>query len=327
MYLFLSFKNPVLLSAIYTYFKLLVTLLKYGRLRHSGFNFNSARTQVLSGLMGKITAEHYTQQYHTQVTGIRKLLWENPFLRSLLAQAAFIKNSYQIKGGHVHVPGLNLTYIRIPKAGSTSLSYSLLIRLIPDLKEKKPNPIQVNFLADTTAETHIKSGSQNSIWFTVVRDPFARMVSVYRDFFENASADFLYQDYLFGIFSRDLTFREFIQRLSLIPDALKDQHVKPQYMFLRYYKQNNISPRVFTLENTQALSEFLENYQLELPTLNKSRLVYDHRLYYDAETLELVFRIYKADVDQFGYFQNYLSLKDFLIKNPGELTALQPDVG
>jgi hypothetical protein len=169
---------------------------------------------------------------------------------------------------------------------------------------------QVNFLADSRLESHVQKSSDTT-FFTVVRDPFERIVSVYLDFFQRHADPFLYEDYLFGIFHRSMNFSEFIDRLTLIPDWLKDQHLRPQHTFLRYYRRKNIQPLVLRLEETTQLTEFLSHHGLSLPRLNAAA-PYDYRSYYSADSFHKVAAIYEKDIAQLGYEKEQASLKKFL---------------
>jgi hypothetical protein len=233
----------------------------------------------------------------------------------LLGQVAFIKNSFSTKGGHLSAPGIKLTYIRNPKAASTSLAYFMLNALYPEIKNYRISAEKINILTDINLSTEVKASEKSFACFTVVRNPFARLVSVYRSFFEKASAQFIYDDYLFGILKKDISFAEFVNALQIIPNVLKDQHVKPQHGLLRYYRKKNIDVQVFHLESPEVLKLFLSRYSASLLTLNKDELPYDYRSYYDADMLEKVYRIYQRDIKYFGYEQEYLELRSALSKS------------
>jgi hypothetical protein len=144
-----------------------------------------------------------------------------------------------------------------------------------------------------------------------VRNPFERLVSVYRDFFETRNSNFIYHDYLFGIFPQSISFTEFVNRISVIPDALKDQHMKPQHCFLKFYEQKNIAVTILKLEETENVNLFLQHYSLQLPHLNKSGIAYDYRNYYTLETLRKASGIYQADIENFGYKKELAELQEY----------------
>lgn len=266
------------------YFQLLRLVIQHGKFRHSGENFNQTRQQSLKEL----------QEF---IPSIDSHKLNSSTTNSIIAQAAFIKNSFQQKGSHLSAG--QLSYIRIPKSASTSMSAALLEKIYPTLSQYKLDEVQINFLTDVNLQVHLEDVSKT--YFTIVRNPFGRLVSVYRDFFENKGSHFIYRDYLFGILPQSLTFSEFVNRISCIPDRLKDQHIKPQHLFLQYYEKQNISVKVFKLEDPEQLNAFLKEHALQLPHLNKSQRGYDYRQYYTPALLKKVSTLYQSDLEKFGY--------------------------
>jgi len=271
-------------ASIPQYFQLLRLVTQHGRFRHSGENFNQTRQESLKEL----------QEF---IPSIESHSLDSGTTNSFIAQAAFIKNSFQQKGGHLTAG--QLSYIRIPKSASTSMSAALLEKVYPTLSQRKLNGVQINFLTDATLQVHLEDVSRT--YFTIVRNPFSRLASVYRDFYENKDSHFIYRDYLFGILPQTLTFSEFVDRISCIPDRLKDQHIKPQHLFLQYYVKQNISVKVFKLEDPEKLNAFLKEHSLQLPHLNKSQVGYDYRQYYTPSLLKKVSALYQSDLEKFGY--------------------------
>lgn len=274
------------------YIQLATQILKNGTLRSGRQNFNAERAKNLETLQEFIPEGRTVQQRNSF-----------PYL---LAQAAFIRASFRKKGGHIRVG--DLAYIRIPKSANTSVSYAMLIKKYPALQEKNPNETQINFLADVNLLS-VKEVA-NERFFTVVRNPFARIVSVYRDFFETNRGQFMYEDYLFGILKHDLSFAAFVDRISKIPDKLKDQHLKPQHLFTEPYERLGIAVQFFQLEDSPALKSFLNENEMELTHHNKSGAAYDYTQYYTRDLLQQVYALYQTDIEKFGYGQVYELLKD-----------------
>jgi hypothetical protein len=294
------------------YFYLLKTIIHHGRLQHSGYNFNENRKKNLSDLTDFTTkADNSTALYHVSFP-INSWIWKNSYMRNIVSQASYLKNCFKKKGGHLHISAVNLCYIRIPKAANTSLSFVMLEAIYPSLGKKDLHSWQINALTDIHLRSSLTLQERSSALFTIVRNPFARLISAYRAFFKNQSDFFIYQDYLFGIFSKTITFKEFVKRLQYIPDSLKDQHLKPQHHFLKFYETKKLTVTVLKLEEPKQIQAFLTNYQLTLPTLNKSKEPYDYRMYYDDETLNIAYLIYKQDILRFNYNQEYETLKIFV---------------
>lgn len=268
------------------YLQFLNLILRNGRWRSSGPDFNRNRAQTLEPLQ-----EFIPQQARANVEV------KATYLR---AQAAYIASAFRLKGGHLRYD--NLGYIRIPKAANTSLSYAMLLKQYPALENLALDETQVNALTDVNLKRLDEAGPES--FFTVVRNPFARLVSVYRDFFEGGRSgkqDFMYADYLFGMLKADISFAEFVHRISTIPDRLKDQHFKPQHLFIEPYEKRGFAVQVFQLEKAEPLTQFLNNHGMQLGHRNRSRESYDYRHYYTPALLQQVYAIYRTDVERYGY--------------------------
>lgn len=287
-------------------FKLTSRMLTHGKLHQTGPDYSAMRMKTLSELATFCPPGLLEEAY------ARQTIVKNPYLKSCLAQAAFFKNALKAQAGHLCFPAVRLAYIRIPKAGSTALSYAILKGRFPDLEGKHLTAEKINFLADVNLASEIIGPEKATTFFTVVRNPFRRIVSFYYNFFERAGKEFVYEDYLFGIFRNDMSFKTFVKLVEVIPDRLKDQHVRPQHVFLKYYEKRNVRLITFRLEEASPLREFLSDFGLSADVINKSDGIHDYRHYYDQETLEVVYRIYRKDVSKFGYADEYAALQRFV---------------
>ena len=270
------------------YLQLTWLILSHGRLKHSGEDFNKIREESLKGLQDFIPSRAAQSVNSTSPS-------KNAVTRNLIAQASYIKNPRHISGGHLSFN--DLSYIRIPKAASTSMSKEVLEKMYPTLNQKNISEAQINFLTDLNLQSETLN---TSVFFTIVRNPFARLVSVYRDLFENKN-HYIYSDYLFGILPQQISFPEFVERIARIPDRLKDQHLRPQHAFLKYYEQKNLEVKVFKLEEPEALIQFLNQHGMNLQHMNRSVEPYDYKSYYNEHTMKQVSEIYEVDIIRFGY--------------------------
>lgn len=269
-------------------------------MRYCGENFNQNREASLRDLQEFIPNLPQEQVVAQTITSPPQS--KNTIIRNLTGQLAFLKSSLKIKGGHLTTD--TLSYIRIPKSANTSLSKGMLEKKYPSLKQKTITEKQINFLTDANLQTRIEGPS---ILFTIVRNPFSRLVSVYRDFFENKS-NYIYHDYLFGILQPTISFSEFVDRIINIPDRLKDQHFRPQHTFLKYYEKENLDIKIFKLEEPEKITQFLSQHEVQLFHLNKSNEQYNYQSYYTVETLAKVSELYSIDVKRFGYEHVHLEL-------------------
>lgn len=258
-------------------------------------DFHALRNETLQGI------EHYLpHSYSTDPS--RKWILKNPVLFNILATAAQIKKCFKDRGGHLSAVNQKLFYVRIPKAASTSIASEMLGLSKPELKSKSLTPAQLNFLADAWLKTDVDEVTALT-GFTLVRNPLKRLVSVYHDIFESGSdKPYIYQNYLGGVLPKSLSFEEFVSRIYLIPDRLKDQHFKPQHLFIKPYKKQGIEVRVFKLEEPQPIQEFLAQYAITLPSINRGT-AYNYKAYYSEKSLKLCLKMYIHDFELFGYEQ------------------------
>lgn len=262
-------------------------------LREHRLDFAAWRAESLKGL------EHLLPEPH-QITSTDKGLSKNPVLFNLLASASQVKNSFKEEGGHLHSTQHKLFYIRIPKAASTSISSQMLALINPKTKHELLSPTQLNFITDAWLKTEINEVNQH-IGFTVVRNPLERLVSVYKDIFLNTDEKpFIYQNYLGGILPKNLSFDEFVNRISRIPDRLKDQHFKPQHLFVRPYLKKGIDVKIFKLEKPELIMEFMAGYGMDFPHINKSSST-DYMDLYSTKTLKIVQNMYVHDFKLYDY--------------------------
>jgi hypothetical protein len=184
--------------------------------------------------------------------------------------------------------------------------------MYPSLSQIPISDEQINYLTDVNVLLSV-TGNDSNTYFTLVRNPLARLASVYHSFFEKENT-FIYSNYLFGIFTPNLTFKEFVKRLATIPDRFKDQHLKPQSCFLEYYSSKEILVVALKLEEPEAIHDFLSPFKLSLPHLNKSES-FQYLNYYDIETYKLATAIYQNDITRFGYSHDVERLKSEIQKS------------
>lgn len=281
------------------YLQLAAQIVRFGTLKGHGRNFRKSRARSLESL------QEFVPQNVQAGSEAKAASDKQSSLNNLTGQLAFIRHAFKTKGGHLCAS--DLAYVRIPKAANTSISYAMLIKKYPSLEARNPDETQINFLTDVNLKK--ESETESETIFTVVRNPFARLVSVYRDFFENNDSDFLYADYLFGILKPEISFAEFVSRISRIPDRLKDQHFRPQHLFVQPYEKSGHTVKWFKLEKPETLGQFLHEHDMKLVHRNKSRDAYRYEEYYTSELLEQVYEIYYSDIKKFGYQSQYEALR------------------
>jgi hypothetical protein len=160
-------------------------------------------------------------------------------------------------------------------------------------------------------------------FFTFVRNPLSRLVSCYEDkvLFNNDNnklAEFYFEGYPFNI-KANMPFKEFISVICKIPHFLADRHFKSQAFTLRI---NNIDTiQIGNVEHMMVdWKIFSEKYHINphMVHLNKNNrsiskndIPYYYE-YYDLRTCRKIYRKFKKDIHNFGYYNDFLDLITYL---------------
>ena len=173
--------------------------------------------------------------------------------------------------------------------------------------------------------------------FTIVRNPWARLVSTYANYFVRLPAEkhifsdiaksaalHIYGDSSFLNYVDSITFDQFVRYVAVTEDAELDIHCRPQSYFLGSFsydfaaKMENLDQDLTLIEeklnlplkikrfNKTAYSESQENSEpyytftpAEIRAL-KSK-VPNYKMFYNSELSELVRQRYAADIERFDY--------------------------
>jgi len=204
-------------------------------------------------------------------------------------------------------------FVHIPKTGGTSIEHALKMRgrhrredrrrlMGPILTDElKAMGLRSNFLQHLTAteilRLHAPGALEGYLKFSVVRNPWDRMVSVYhrqdRDMVEQARAQ--------GVALDELGFEDFVEASMRVQHA----HVRPQHEYLTGPTGEvavDFVGRFETLEESfQEVCRRL-GVRARLPVKYASgRSSRDYRPFYSARSRELVARRYAGDIERFGY--------------------------
>ncbi len=146
--------------------------------------------------------------------------------------------------------------------------------------------------------------------FAFVRDPFARLVSCYRDKILWEPGDAVYPRPYFDIvpysLPTNIPFAEFAARVARIPDRVADRHFKSQSSHL-YRRGARVVGFVGHMERLDADWRALAARHDLPPTLERAHSTKakgphaDWRDYYDRATVELVAVRYAEDLARLGY--------------------------
>ena len=164
--------------------------------------------------------------------------------------------------------------------------------------------------------------------FSFVRNPFSRLVSLYENkYHHDMSLDghervYPYFDrYLFGYLSKDRGFKAFAKRACGIPEWLADPHFASQVFILSDKNGRFLPDYVGKMEDLPGAFDVLRG-KFGLPALPQYNVTGSRKSWmdqYDLKTAQLVYKRYKADIERFGYEEDYQKLLEHIRnreKNP-----------
>lgn len=279
-------------------------LFKHGSIRGIYIDFEHRRAEIFKS--APVQLKPLNKNMYVR---LRDKFIKGRYAVSLISAIAYLKSIPKIHRQYFVVTSLQLVYVRIFKAGSTSILKQILPLIDPNLKNKNFTDRQIDEFGNQYVRHALGLHETRYEYFTVVRNPFHRLVSVYLDLFD-PHHPFVYQTYLFGILKKEMTFGEFVQTLYHIPETLKSSHFIPQsYIVKLCGREKRI--KCFRLEKDRlALETFLQQYGMAINHNNKRKMDYDYRSYYDMNTLQMAYAMYQADVEMFDYTEEYKLLND-----------------
>ena len=191
----------------------------------------------------------------------------------------------------------NILFIHVPKTAGTTIETALGGRSkehLYDASGKLPDQIvtRQHLFASEYRKYTGDAEYDNLYKFSVVRNPYDRLVSAYH---------FISKNKYVPQKIKNMSFDEFVKATLPMSDIerryLFDGHLEPQ---IKYIDEDNI--KIFKFEKLKSC----------FTSLNKKfgPLVFEHHLksdrrpwkkYYTPELKELVYNFYKEDFDRFGY--------------------------
>ncbi|MEN8805742.1 MAG: sulfotransferase family 2 domain-containing protein [Wenyingzhuangia sp.] len=151
-------------------------------------------------------------------------------------------------------------------------------------------------------------------YYSIVRNPWSRMLSVYT-YWKQMTPNHKY--YRFDkeackvIQDNDMSFKEFIVKLlepkvyfHIVGDPNKEMvHLRSQYSFFTVggqYKMDFVGRMENLQEDFDFICEDIGIPRQELPHVNKSSHK-QYTEYYDDETIDVISKVYKDDIERFNY--------------------------
>jgi len=215
-----------------------------------------------------------------------------------------------------HIKPLELVYVPTAKAACTSLKVLFLSLCGIELKDSAfaHDVIEDERLTYPVERVTFKraidlrdSGEKLAMF---IRNPYARLVSSYCDKIgepgDNSRdlQDGLYRGFKrYGTFKAGMSFKEFVEAVSAIPDGDSDWHIR-SYSFDMNLLERKVDfvGRVETLRGDvlKLVGNRLDWEWGIIPHEHKQTKG-DWRDYYDKETVRLVTERYQRDIEDFGY--------------------------
>lgn len=231
----------------------------------------------------------------------------------------FPNPSYSLDEGFIihnllHAPPLPVVYANNPKAGCTSIKMALRKasgKISSDRDKAVQNVHDPNagiFVPDilaASAEVRLRAAEQ-CFWFSVVRNPFHRILSAYLD---KVGHDPVMKGYLYRRFDLDpdnvsietLSFEKFLELISTEEPVLIDAHFRPQYMnLLLPYARYDFIGRI---EDMHAVRNALDEKSIFVEKFDDHRTAAAEKAeqYYTPYAVELVRHLFARDFQIFGY--------------------------
>lgn len=188
-----------------------------------------------------------------------------------------------------------LIFIHIPKCAGTSIISFLNMEMQGHFTahkyvcEQPPHPL---------------FSTSNYLKFTIVRNPWDRVVSSY-EYAKMLNSYYHSENNLHPDFNliHNLTFEETLLKLKSNPELFKHPSWFPQYHWVCDYENVVLVDKIFKLENLDdEFNSFLKKYGYTetLPKLNGSNRN-QYTSYYNEQTISLVSDIYQNDIKIFNY--------------------------
>ena len=214
-------------------------------------------------------------------------------------------------------PAWHLLYCWIHKVASTSWSEVFFY-----LKGKEIPPSRLHeatqYFSLRSHGVSLESALSSSLVFTIVRHPFERLVSAYRDKFELAKKySYIYSHYAnkvlnttsAGSRTRRPSFSDFVNYLLRTPVAQYNDHWVPMWLHCHLCQiEYDVIAKMETItEDTDfiATRSGLTNYNISLPWANRKRAKEDLTSEYmnqlSSSQVERLYEIYQPDFEMFDY--------------------------
>ena len=157
-------------------------------------------------------------------------------------------------------------YLVNSKAACTSIKQSIIRDLGYNIKDSE-NPH--HYPLNQNERLFVHKNLKDYYIFTVVREPVRRIESLYLNKFKQFETiekeGFYFQRYMGGIFSLNISFRQFVDTIVDIPDFYSDRHfVSQSYLINKSQKMFCSKVNVFKLECPDTFSILKNEFGLDI---------------------------------------------------------------
>jgi hypothetical protein len=204
-------------------------------------------------------------------------------------------------------------YVEVPKVACSSIKIVLARLLSVDLSRVAGNPHEAMFPEppDPIAGPKAYPGLFS---FAFVRNPWDRLVSCYRDKILGQAPDFTefhparrvaYCLARFDAFQPGMSFEQFVEAVSGIPDVDADGHFRSQHSFVSNGSGDIVLDFVGRFESLQtdfrSVCLELDMAPVDLPRVQVTKPRGRYTEYYTRRTRDLVGDRFRSDLELFGY--------------------------
>jgi len=196
-------------------------------------------------------------------------------------------------------------YFPIPKVASSTVK-----RVLYQPGENQDPSVKIHQIEFPKIKVGDMPKYQDYTRFAIVRDPYARMVSCYKDKIIRWSQwkgklypGFLRYNQIMGLklFNTEMSFIDFLKAINKLPNFLADEHIRSQYRFLPVKNNQLLLDELIKLENMEPIKHIFYDIPFDNLIQSNSTTSVKDEGYLTAEAKELIRKRYKKDFELLNY--------------------------
>lgn len=214
-------------------------------------------------------------------------------------------------------PEKQLVYLSNSKAAGSSIKKTFV-------EEEVLDDYSVHNKVEHNKRNKLNEEEKKYFKFSFVRNPYSRLVSCYKSkYYRDKELGYKilrFDYYLLGYLQKDKGFKNFVKRVSRIPNNLANRHFDSQFKLLYDKKGNCLVDYIGKFEKLEEDFKYIKNkYKLyDLPHFNKTEKT-NWMDYYTIETANIVRKKYSKEIEHFDYENDYTNLINYIKnKNKGK---------